>query len=214
MQYQRLSIQPNYSADVRCAANSASVVRPGTPLKIVRREPSLESLAKDHRPKIWCLVAGDLTIERWPSPREMTHAFADWQVTELARLAETDRERAERALNALWAAMPGLFEELASSAGVHVDLDERELSTFALVETGGGHVARLSESRLAVWEVVRMHRRCGSIDELCAAFPSVDRVELEAAVTYGTSHPAEVDTLIARYESMLEHKRQHYPYAK
>lgn len=144
----------------------------------------------------------------------MTREYADWQVMELARLGQTDRKRAERALNALWAAMPGLFEELARSAGVPCEEEGLFSPPFALVETSAGAVARLAESRVAVWEVVRVHRRCGSLEELCAAFPSVERGELEAALIYGEAHEAEIDALIARYESMVEHKRAQYPYAR
>jgi len=147
----------------------------------------------------------------------MTHQYADWQVTELARLGQTDRQRAERALNALWSAVPGLFEELARGAGVPLDGEDASNDarpTFALVETGNSSVARLTESRIAVWEIVRAHRRTGSIEGLSAAFPSVDRGELEAAIDYGSRNQKEIDLLIDRYESMIENRRAQYPYTR
>src|SRR5579862_5074967 len=102
----------------------------------------------------------------------MTHQYAEWQVTELAKLGQSDPQRAERALNAVWSAMPGLFEELAVSAGEPIEArDEAEANpAYALVETSESSVARLTESRIAVWEVVREHRRSGSMDELTAVF--------------------------------------------
>ena len=147
----------------------------------------------------------------------MTHQYAEWQVTELAKLGQTDRQRAERALNALWSAVPGLFEELARAAGIQNDAEDTSDATgpaFALVETGDGSVARLTESRIAVWEIVRAHRRTGSIEGLSAVFPSVDRAELEAAVDYGSQNQHEIDLLIDRYESMIENRRAQYPYAR
>jgi uncharacterized protein (DUF433 family) len=148
----------------------------------------------------------------------MNHAYAEWQVTELAKLGQTDPARAERVLNALWATAPGLYEELAQSAGVEPSTDPAESPAvhtgFALVETGDSAIARLAESRIAVWEVVRAHRTIGSIDALCAAFPSVERDELEAAIEYGLQNSEEIDLLIERYESKIEHRRAQYPYAR
>ncbi|MHB8637033.1 MAG: DUF433 domain-containing protein [Fimbriimonadaceae bacterium] len=148
----------------------------------------------------------------------MTHPYAEWQLTELARLGKSDRARAERVLNALWAAMPGLFEEFAQAAGVTVDVDQPanvpSEPAFALVETSESSVARLAESRIAVWEVVRAHRQSGSMDALGSAFASVDREALEAALDYGLLHREEIDLLIERYESMIENRRAQYPYAR
>ena len=147
----------------------------------------------------------------------MTHEYAEWQVSELAKLAETDRQRAERALNALWLAMPGLFEDLARAAGVPYEAEDGPNAvcpTFALVEASGSSVARLTESRIAVWEIVRAYRRTGSIEQLIAAFPSVDRDELEAALDYGLQNEPEIELLINRYESMIEQRRAQYPYAR
>jgi len=145
----------------------------------------------------------------------MTHEYAEWQVAELARLGLTDPQRAERALNAVWAAMPGLYEELARSAGIPCDDGpETDVASFALVETGGGSVARLADSRIAVWEIVREHRRSGSVEQLIIAFPSVERDELQAAIDYASRNAQEIDMLIERYESMLEQRRAQYPYAR
>jgi len=147
----------------------------------------------------------------------MTHQYAEWQVAELAKLGQSDRERAERVLNALWSAVPGLFQDLARSAGIHAELAETPGTTvpgLALVETQESSVARLTESRIAVWEIVRVHRRTGSIEGLIAAFPSVERDELEAAIDYGIQNQSEIDLLIERYESMIEHRRAQYPYAR
>ena len=78
----------------------------------------------------------------------MMHGYAEWQVTELAKLGQFDRERAERALNAVWSAMPGLYEELAQSAGKPFDgaaVDAMALPlTHALVEVAESSVASAS----------------------------------------------------------------------
>ena len=49
--------------------------------------------------------------------------FESWQCRQLERLAQQDPDRAESALNTLWAMCPGLLEELAISA-----VDQEELS--------------------------------------------------------------------------------------
>jgi uncharacterized protein (DUF433 family) len=143
----------------------------------------------------------------------MARKYAEWQLAELLKLGGRDRDRAERALNAVWSAMPGLYEELAASAGLSFDFEDspKACPTYALVETVESSVARLTESRIAVWEIVREHRRSGSMDELTVAFSSLDRGELEAAIDYGQQHREEIDLLIERYESMIEHRRAQYP---
>jgi uncharacterized protein (DUF433 family) len=116
----------------------------------------------------------------------------------------------ERILNSLWSANPGLFEELASAAGESAD----RTSGFAVVENGGASVARLSESRIAVWEIVRAYRKAGSLDRLEKEFPNVEPGELQAAVNYGAENAGEVNLLIERYEALLEQRRAQYPYAR
>jgi uncharacterized protein (DUF433 family) len=142
----------------------------------------------------------------------MTHPYSDWQMAELVRLAHANPERLEGILNSLWAANPGLYEELSAHANSATEPTERP--TYALVETGGASCARLSESRIAVWEIIRAYRRAGSIEGLHEEFPQVELGELKAALEYGVENQVEVDLLIARYESMLEQRRAQYPYAR
>src|SRR5579872_3636565 len=99
----------------------------------------------------------------------MTHPYADWQITQLGKLAQTDPARLKSILNSVWSANPGLYEELAAAAGVQIDAPDS--IAFALVETSGNMMARLSDSRIAVWEIVRAYRRAGSLDQLQAEFP-------------------------------------------
>ncbi len=143
----------------------------------------------------------------------MTHPYEDWQLEELGRLAQTNPRRLESVLNNLWVANPGLHEELKARASL-ANVSSTELPAFALVETGGASCARLSESRIAVWEIIRAYRRAGSIDKLHADFPQVELGELQAALDYGVENKVEVDLLIARYEAMLEQRRSQYPYAR
>ena len=142
----------------------------------------------------------------------MTHPYADWQMAELARLAQTNPERLEAILNSLWTANPGLYEELSEQANSVTE--QSEIPAFALVETGGASCARLSESRIAVWEIIRAYRKAGSIEGLHHEFPHVELGELKAALEYGVENQVEVDLLISRYESMLEQRRAQYPYAR
>ena len=52
------------------------------------------------------------------------------------------------------------------------------------------------------------------MDDLGAAFPSLEREELDAAISYGLQYREEIDLLIDRYESMIEHRRAQYPHVR
>jgi uncharacterized protein (DUF433 family) len=166
----------------------------------------------------------------------MWRILESWQIEQLKRLSTLEPERVETMLNTLWASYPGLYEELAISAvdtdslGVGACSDrlgrtpeevEQEVVAFRnrpermqlMVENDGG-VARLSSSRIPVWEVVREYRKLGSVERLTSAFPNLSRPELAAALKFAESHPEEIEDHIARYEDMLVKRRREYPFAR
>jgi uncharacterized protein (DUF433 family)/predicted HTH domain antitoxin len=79
---------------------------------------------------------------------------------------------------------------------------------------GEGALARLPESGVAVWEVVRKYRQAGSWQALLEAFPSVNVNELSMALEYANEHRQEVNSAIEHYEAMLEKRKSLYPYAR
>jgi len=158
----------------------------------------------------------------------MSKPFAAWQIHELRRLATLDPERAERAMNAVWEADPELYEHLAVMAvdqdllsmnegarllGVdqaalvehlaHLRRQERGSERMIVMEGGA---ARLEESHLAVWEIVREFRRIGSVEGLEDSFPALSRAEIATALKYAQAHPQEIENEIHRYEAAIHRK--------
>ena len=152
-------------------------------------------------------------------------------------MADRDPQRAERIVEALWAAHPRLLGELAISAVGHgvVSAEEAaevlglsaeevqvrvdtflrsERPTAPIVEDDGTGIARLAEGHVPVWEVVREFNKTHSFEEVAKAFPALTNAELEAAIDYGKNHAEEVGQLIEKYETMLDRKRAEYPFAK
>lgn len=166
----------------------------------------------------------------------MWRLLEPWQLQQLQRLSTLDPERVETILNTLWASYPGLYEELAIAA---VDADslgvsecseririspesvEHEVIAFRnrperiqmMVEQESG-VARLTESRVPVWEVVREYRKLGSVERLTETFRTLSRLELAAALKYAESHPEEIENQILRYEDLLGKRRTEYPFTR
>lgn len=166
----------------------------------------------------------------------MWKVIEPWQLAQMQRLAALDPERVETMLNTLWNSYPGLYEELAVSAvdqdalgveacaeRIHVAAAEVERQVFAfrtnavrpdLMVVLDGTVARLSEGRVAVWEVVREYRKLGSVERLAASFPSLTQRELAAALKYAEANPEEIESQISRYEEVLGKRRAEYPFAR
>ncbi len=168
----------------------------------------------------------------------MWNVLEPWQLGQLQRLASLDSERAETILNTLWKSYPGLFEEMAISAVDHevLSVDEcasRLKNTAAEVEAmllrfrqrslridravvfhEGSSIARLHESQLSVWEIIREFRKLGSVERLEETFPSVPRIELAAALTYAEEHPKEIEDQILMYEEAVMKRRAEYPFAR
>ncbi len=162
----------------------------------------------------------------------------EWQLCQLVRLAASDPERVEAMLNTLWRSYPSLLGDLAIMAvdkeqvsvdecsdmlGIRPEMVEERLKklrrqaspvAMAVVQDDSqNHVARLADYGIAVWEVVREFRKLGSVERLIETFPAVPEGQLAAALRYAQSNPAEIESLIENYESMLARRREEYPFA-
>lgn len=147
-------------------------------------------------------------------------AFEPWQLKQLERIAQTNPDRLEELLQALWNRYPFLYEELviasvdqghlseedaASRMSVPVAMVNEKLEHFH--NTGDhridivGGVARLVSSHVAVWEVYRDFEESGSLDHLMETFPGIPISELKAAIRYAEAHMDEIRDSIARYEA-------------
>ena len=170
----------------------------------------------------------------------MWTTYESWQLRQLRRLAQFDTERVETMLNTVWNSYPGLLDELAIAAvdqeqlsvgdcalllqipSVEVEkclIEFRSRTTpkqcdWAVVVEDGSSVAKLADSHIAVWEIVREYRKLGSVERLTEAFPSLPKSELAAALVYAEQNPGEIETQIIRYEEMLEKKRSKYPFMR
>jgi predicted HTH domain antitoxin/uncharacterized protein (DUF433 family) len=166
----------------------------------------------------------------------MWTSFEPWQVAELGRLAGIDQERVESAFNALWDCDPELLEQITVSAAdqgavsferaaqilrVGVAEIEERVASFrrqalkrCCVVVCDGAVAKLADGGLPVWEVVRVHRKLGSVEKLQEAFSGLSHQTLESALSYAEHHPEEIELQISRYEALLERKRAEYPYVR
>lgn len=167
------------------------------------------------------------TLERWP-------------FRQLEALAERDAELAEKVLDSLWEAHPGLLDRLVVGAvrsgelslqraserlSIEPDVLARRLADIsgaasscdddAIVfrQTPKGPEARLAESNLCVWEVVREYRKLGSIEAVKELFPNVTRSELHNAIRYAESHSSEIQAQIDEFEAQIQRKRAEYPFA-
>ena len=165
----------------------------------------------------------------------MPKPLSQWTLCELCRIAERDPQRVDRLAEALWTSHPRLLGELAISAVDHNELTLEEAAevlnvsveevrsrvetfrraerpTIPIIDEQG--IARLAEGQVPVWEVVREHRKCGSMEELAKAFPALTETELLAAIAYGEHNGEAIDKLIERYEDMQGRKRSEYPFAR
>lgn len=170
----------------------------------------------------------------------MWTVFEKWQLAQMQRLAKSDPERVEAILNTIWNSYPGLLDDLAIAGvdqeqlsidacakllGTDVAGVEARLLEFrqqnarydydrAVVVDALSSVAKLADSRVAVWEIVREYRKLGSVERLTEAFPSLPKSELAAALVYAEKNPAEIENQISRYEEILQKKRAEYPHMR
>ena len=160
-------------------------------------------------------------------------ALESWQFSELQRLAQTDKIKAEEILNSIWQKFPEVFQQLAISAVDHETLSVQKCSellglthgevidkrsahrgdaTHTLIVIDEKKVARLADCGVAVWEIVREYRNSGSVDRLENAFPSLSRADLVAAMRYAQENPAEIEAQILQYENLRSKVRTEYPF--
>lgn len=170
----------------------------------------------------------------------MWTTFESWQLGQLQRLSQTDPERVETILNTIWKSYPGLLSDLAIAAvdqeqlsvdgcaellDTDTDKVERCLMEFrqknakfeydwAVVVDNGSSIAKLVDSHVAIWEIVREFRKLGSVERLTEAFPSLPKSELAAALVYAEQNPSEIEEQINKYETILQKKRAEYPFMK
>lgn len=160
-----------------------------------------------------------------------------WQITQLERLAKLKPKVTEQALSELWEARPDLFEQVTLGALDQGDVtversaellgvtEEEVLERLGAFRKGttihdcavvhdatNGKIARLADSQVAIWEIVREFRKLGSLEKLLEHYPSLTRGELETAVRYAQSHPEEIERQISQYETLLDKKRAEYPF--
>lgn len=166
--------------------------------------------------------------------------FESWQLAQFQRLGQLDPERVETILNTVWHSYPGLMRDLAIAAVDQEQLSveacaclldcstedvEARLIEFrqksakfdydwAVVMDDSTHVARLAESQVAVWEIVREYRKLGSVERLTETFPSLPKSELAAALVYAEQNPGEIESQISRYEEIIQRKRSEYPFMR
>lgn len=157
-------------------------------------------------------------------------------MAQLQRLASSEPERAEQALNCLWGNIPGLYDELALAAVDQEMLSVEEGATLLAVdvaEVEGRLVeyrtreksfesvvihdemrkaACLAEGRILVWEIVLEHRKLGSLEELKAAFPGLTQFEIVSALKYAESHEDEIEGCISDYEQFRARRKAEYPF--
>jgi uncharacterized protein (DUF433 family) len=153
-----------------------------------------------------------------------------WLVAELRRMAKTQPERYSGVELALKSFAPGLYEELILAAYDAGDLNEVQAAEFLgidpaalslrmelfhhanlerephLVEVDEQGIARLAHTRVAVWEVVREHRRLGGMDALKMNYTGLTEGELRAALAYAERHTDLIEASITRYEELQGRK--------
>lgn len=122
-------------------------------------------------------------------------------IERLKQMALKDPKRVERALNALWQQDRSLMEDIVADGAESLVTSD---------ETG---CARLSGCKIAVWEVVREHRKLGSVDRLCRAFPTLSVEQIDAALDYALSHPGDIEERIVAFEDVLVRRRSAYPFS-
>lgn len=167
----------------------------------------------------------------------MSQTVDMWLVDQLRRMAKSQPERFEGFVRSVKTALPAEFEGLALMA-----VDEGSLTTCdcaAVLMLGEAEVdvrlegyrnnsddllegvievdlqgtARIADTQVAVWEVVRVFRRVASVAELKLAYNSLSERELRAALAYAGNNPDEIALSIEQYEAMVNRKREAYPFA-
>lgn len=161
-----------------------------------------------------------------------------WLVTQLRRLAQRHPEQFEALENHLRISQPNVYEELAIMAVEHGEMTSADCAVCLqtdedhvghrleiyrrhasesgegiLITTDAQGVARLANTHVTVWEIVREFRRVGSVASLKEAFASLTESELRAALVYAGRHPDEIGEKIREYEEFVQRTKAAYPFA-
>jgi uncharacterized protein (DUF433 family) len=159
-----------------------------------------------------------------------------WQLDQLKVLSTTKPGTIQKALDALWIAMPSLQKEVILTAlaegRINATYAARELNLsedvvieqaaefgsegtgrpiLSLIECEAGKAAKLPESGLAVWEVIRKFRQLGTIQAVLESFPSLSEAEMQSALGYATMNSEEIDKNIRDYDDLQSRKYTEYP---
>ncbi|MES1147427.1 MAG: hypothetical protein ABUL49_01625 [bacterium] len=151
----------------------------------------------------------------------MSFQADDWLPHALLRLSSLEPDRYEQFVSEFKAALPSAYAELialAQQAGkLDPDLAERmkiatlNLEASELVVKDERGVARIIDSNIAVWEIVRAFRKVGSVTALKEGYAGLSERELRTALAYYGQNPDEISAQIAKYEE-TRIARQAYPH--
>lgn len=157
--------------------------------------------------------------------------YEPWQLQQLQKLSVTEPERLQPIFEAIWAAFPDLYEELLISAvdqevlasvdaadrlGISptsidlmvIDARHKRLALGHSIVQSGNQPAKLAESQVAVWEVVREYRKHRSVEKLKESYPSLNVSEIQAALLYWEGNVEVVENQIQRYEDRIGKRSQ------
>ncbi len=154
-----------------------------------------------------------------------------WILPQLKRLARMKPAAFEELVAHLREFHPNLYEELCLMAVEHGEMHHADcavclatdVSSLAvrleiyrsdtgnddqaiLIEADDSQVAKLVNSGIFVWEIVREYRRLGSLGALKESFASLTEAELRAALRYSERNPEEIESKITEYESRFAPK--------
>lgn len=144
----------------------------------------------------------------------------DWLPHALLRLSSLEPDRYELFIAELKGALPATYDMLvgiAHEAGrVDPELAERmkvatlNLEAEELVVKDEKGIARIVDSHVAVWEIVRAFRKLGSVSALKDSYGGLSERELRTALAYYGQNPDEISGQIAKYEETRK-AREAYP---
>ena len=151
----------------------------------------------------------------------MSFQADDWLPYALQRLASLEPDRYEQFVTLFKSSLPEAYQELvvvAEEAGrLDPDLAERmkvatlNLEAEELVVKDIRGVARIIDSNIAVWEIVRAFRKVGSVTALKEGYAGLSERELRTALAYYGQNPDEISELIRLYEDSRK-ARDAYPH--
>lgn len=161
-----------------------------------------------------------------------------WMLQQFVRLTKVQPIRAEELVARMCEQHPDLYldlligavdqellpiEEASELTGLSSDAIEKLMvehrraialnEGFVVCELSHGGTAKIGGHGVAVWEVVREARRSDGLEGLSESFPTLTKLEIQAALDYAEAHGREIEEEIERYEAMVQRKRNEYPNA-